>query len=304
MNVLLHELAVLYEAFCQGKPAPLPDLPLQYTDYAHWQHRWLHSKAGQAQLAYWMRQLHEPLPILGLPTDRPRTGELSLRTARYAFQLPTELCAALTRLSHQEGTTLFMTLLAAFKTLLYSYTGQEDIRVATLVANRQHQETEGLIGLFTNLVILRTGLGDNPTLRQVLQRVRTTALEAYAHQELPFEYLARTLVHERHLNRLALFQVMFTIQHVWPHLLQFPELTSHVLKTQTIEATPCELVLSLHQRPHGMEGLCLYKTALFDEATITLMLRDFERILACLTAQPQQPVSTFRQLSLALDMAP
>ena len=292
-DVLLHELAVLYEAFCQGKLSPLPDLPLQYADFAHWQHQWLHSEAGQAQLAYWTRQLQEPLPVLELPTDRPRTGELSLRTARQAFQLPRELCAALTRLSHQEGTTLFMTLLAAFKTLLYGYTGQEDIRVGTLVANRQHQETEGLIGLFANLVILRTSLGGNPTLRQVLQRVRTTTLEAYAHQQLPFEYLARTLVRERHLDRLALFQVMFTMQHAWPHFLQLPELTSNVLQTQTIEATPCELVVSLRHSPHGLEGLCLYQTALFDEATITRMLRDFEQILAGLMAQPQQPVATF-----------
>ena len=296
-DVLLHELAVLYEAFCQGKLSPLLDLPLQYADFAHWQHQWLHSDAGQAQLAYWTRQLQEPLPVLELPTDRPRTGELRLRTARQAFQLPRELCAALTRLSHQEGTTLFITLLAAFKTLLYGYTGQEDIRVGTLVANRQHQETEGLIGLFANLVILRTSLGGNPTLRQVLQRVRTTALEAYGHQQLPFEYLARTLVRERHLDRLALFQVMFTMQHAWPHFLQLPELTSNVLQTQTIEATPCELVVSLRHSPHGLEGLCLYQTALFDEATITRMLRDFEQILAGLMAQPQQPVATFQCLA-------
>jgi amino acid adenylation domain-containing protein len=293
MGVLLHELGVLYDAFCPGKPSPLPELPLQYADYAHWQCQWLHNEAGQAQLAYWTQQLQEPLPVLRLPTDRPRTGELSLRTARQAFQLPRELCAALTRLSYQEGTTLFMTLLAAFKTLLYGYTGQEDIRVGTLVANRQHQETEGLIGLFANLVILRTRLGGNPTLRQVLQWVRTTTLEAYAHQELPFEYLARTLVRERHLDRLALFQVMFTMQRARPHFLQIPEWTSNVLQTQTIEATPCELVMSLRQGPHGLDGSCLYKTALFDEVTITRMLRDFEQILACLTAQPQQPVSTF-----------
>lgn len=292
-DVLLHELAVLYEAFCQDKPSPLPDLPLQYTDYAYWQRQWLHSEAGQAQLTYWIQQLQAPLPVLELPTDRPRTGELSLRMARQTFQLSQELCAALTHFSHREGTTLFMTLLAAFKTLLYGYTGQEDIRIATLVANRQHQETEGLLGLFANLVILRTSLGGNPSLRQVLQRVRTTTLEAYANQELPFEFLARTLVRECHLDRLALFQVMFTMQHVWPHFASLPGLTSHDLNTQAIEATPCELVVSLRQSPHGLEGVCLYKMALFDEVTITHLLRDFEHILAGLMAQPQQPVATF-----------
>ena len=223
-GVLLHELAVLYEAFSQGHPSPLPELPIQYADYAHWQHQWLHSEAGQAQLAYWTQQLHDPLPILELPTDRPRTAELSLRTARQSFQLPRELTAALTRLSQQEGTTLFMTLVAAFKTLLYGYTGQEDIRVGTLVANRQHQDTEGLIGLFTNLVILRTNLGGNPSLRQVLQRVRTTTLDAYAHQDLPFEYLARALVHARQFDRQSLFQVMFAMQNARQHTLALPAL--------------------------------------------------------------------------------
>jgi amino acid adenylation domain-containing protein len=292
-DVLLHELSALYDAFSRGNPSPLAQLPIQYADYAHWQRRWLHSEAGQAQLAYWTRQLHDPLPRLELPVDRPRTGELSLHVARQSFQLPSELCAALTRWSQQEDTTLFMTLLAGFKTLLYGYTGQEDIRVATLVANRLHQETDGLIGVFANLVILRTRLGGNPTLRQVLQRVRTSTLEAYAHQELPFEHLARTLVRERHLDRLSLFQVMFTMQHEWPHSLQLPELTSHILETQTIEATPCELVVSLRQRSHGVEGLCLYKTALFDKATVTRMLQALEQVLTCLIARPQQPISTF-----------
>ena len=286
-DVLLRELAVLYEAFCQGKPSPLPDLPLQYTDYAYWQHQWLHSEACRLNSRTGCSSCRHPCPVLELPIDRPCTGELSLRVARQTFQLPQELCAALTHFSHREGTTLFMTLLAAFKTLLYGYTGQEDIRIATLVANRRHQETEGLLGLFANLVILRTSLGGNPSLRQVLQRVRVTTLEAYAHQELPFEFLARTLVRECHLDRLALFQVMFTMQHVWPHFASLPGLTSHNLNTQAIEATPCELVVSLRQSPHGLEGVCLYKMALFDEATITRLLRDFEHILAGLMAQPQ-----------------
>ena len=195
-GVLLHELAVLYEAFSQGQPSPLPELPIQYAHYAHWQRQWLHSEAGKAQLAYWMQQLHAPLPILELPTDRPRTAELSLRTARQSFQMPRELTVALTRLSRQESTTVFMTLVAGLKMLLYSYTGQEDIRVGTLVANRQYQDTEGLIGLFANLVILRTTLGGNPSLRQVLQRVRTTTLDAYAHQDMPFR-VSRTRLSTR-----------------------------------------------------------------------------------------------------------
>jgi amino acid adenylation domain-containing protein len=294
MDVLLYELAVLYEAFLQGKPSPLPDLPLQYTDYAHWHHQWLHSEAGQAQLVYWTQQLQEPLPILELPTDRPRTGELNLCTARYAFQLPTELCAALTRLSHQEGTTLFMTLVAAFKTLLYSYTGQEDIRVGTLVANRQHQATEGLIGLFANLVVLRTHLGGNPSLRQVLRRVRSTTLDAYAHQDIPFEYLARTLEHARQLDRQSLFQVTFAMQNARQHTLELPALTVQALETQPVEASASELAVSVCENSEGVAGLCIYQTALFDVTTITRLLNHYRQILKHLIAQPELQLSMLR----------
>jgi non-ribosomal peptide synthetase component F len=179
---------------------------------------------------------------------------------------------------------------------LYSYTGQEDIRVGTLVANRSHQETEGLIGLFANLVILRTHLGDNPTVRQVLQRVRTSTLEAYAHQDLPFEYLARELVRVRQLDRQALFQVMFVMQNARSPLVALPTLTLEALETHPIVASVCDLAMSVRESPRGLEGLCLYKTALFDATTITNMLGDFQRLLACLIAQPEQPLSTFRSL--------
>jgi hypothetical protein len=210
-GILLREMGVLYEAFSQGQPSPLPELPMQYVHFAHWQRQWSPSEAGKAQLAYWMQQLHAPLPILALPTDRPRTAEVSLRTARQSFHLSKEISVALTRLSRQEGITVCMALVAGLKILLYNYTGQADIRIGTLVANRQSQAIEGLIGLFANLVILRTTLGGDPSLRQVLQRVRTTTLEAYAHQDLPFEYLARALVQARQCERQGLFQVMFAL---------------------------------------------------------------------------------------------
>jgi hypothetical protein len=293
-GVLLHELAVLYDAFCQGKPSPLPGLPIQYADYAHWQRQWLHSEAGKAQLAYWTQQLHDPLPTLELPTDRPRTGELSLHAARQPFQIPRELTVSLTRLSYQESTTLFMTLVAAFKILLYSYTGQEDICVGTLVANRQHQETEGLIGLLTNLVILRTHLSENPTLRQVLQRVRTTTLDAYVHQELPFEYLARVLVRVRQFDRQSLFQSMFAMQNARQYTLELPALSLKVLETQPLEASACDLAVSVCESPQGLDGFCIYKTALFDATTITRMFADYHQILEHLIAQPELQLSTLR----------
>jgi non-ribosomal peptide synthetase component F len=254
----------------------------------------LHSEAGEAQLAYWTQQLHTPLHILDLPTDRPRTAELNLRTARQSFRLPKELTLAITHLSRQEGVTVFMTLVAAFKTLLYGYTGQEDIRVGTLVANRQHQDTEGLIGLFANLIILRTNLGGNPSLRQVLQRVRTTTLDTYAHQDLPFEYLARALERARQLDRQSLFQVMFAMQNARQDTLTLPALTVEALEAQPIEASACDLAVSVRESEQGLEGLCIYKTALFDTSTITRMFEDFQWVLACLIAEPELRLSTLR----------
>ena len=173
----------------------------------------------EAQLAYWTEQLRDPLPVLELPTDRPRGTAFHVRTARQPLELPSTLFEALKDRSQQEGSTLFMTCLAAFKMLLYGYTGQEDVCVATLVANRTRQETEGLIGLFVNTVILRTDLGGNPTCREVLQRVRATTLAAYAHQDLPFEELVRTLERERNLQRTSLCQVMV----IWQNSMLQPQ---------------------------------------------------------------------------------
>ena len=204
LGVLVHELAVLYDAFAAGQPSPLPALPIQYADLPPGSASGGTMRCMQAQLAYWQEQLREPFPVLALPTDHPRGTALHLRTARQTLELPSALVEALKDLSQREGCTLFMTCLAAFKMLLYGYTGQEDLCVATLVANRTRQETEGLIGLFVNTVILRTDLGGNPTCREVLQRVRATTLAAYAHQDLPFEELVRALERERHLQRSVL----------------------------------------------------------------------------------------------------
>jgi non-ribosomal peptide synthetase component F len=178
--------------------------------------------------------------------------------------------------------------------LLYSYTGQEDIRVATLVANRQHPDTEQLIGLFANLVILRTTLGGNPSWRQVLQRVRATTLDAYAHQDLPFEYLARALVHVHQDDRQSLCQVMFALQNARQHTLVLPALAIQVLETQPVEASAYDLALSICESPRGLEGLCIYQTALFDAPTITRLLADYQHILERLTVQPELRLATLR----------
>jgi non-ribosomal peptide synthetase component F len=197
-----------------------------------------------------------------------------------------------------------MTCLTAFKVLLYGYTGQEDLCVATLVANRTRHETEGVIGLFANTVILRTALGGNPTGREVLQRVRATTLAAYTYQDFPFEELVRTLERARNIQRTSLCQVMV----IWQNTILRPQQGSaQTLSFQTIEQsvvaphaalTTFDIILILRERSQGLSGTCIYKADLFDAATISRMLDDFQYVLACLSAQPEQKLVTFRFLSL------
>ena len=299
LGVLMRELAVLYHAFSTGRPSPLAELSIQYADFAHWQHQWRRSEAMASQLAYWQQQLRDPLPVLALPTDRPRGATLSFRTERQTLVLPEALSAAIKHLSRRQGNTLFMTLLAAFKVLLYSYTGQDDLCIGTLVANRQRQEVEGLIGRFVNTVLLRTDLSGNPTFREVLRRVRETTLAAYAHQDLPFEALVQTLEHERHLQRRSLCQVMFILQNAIWQPPQLSDLTLSLIGADEsagepgLTATTCDIVLNVWDKPQGLAGACIYKTTLFDAATINQMLEDFQRVLEDIVVQPEQPLSTF-----------
>lgn len=302
LGVLTHELAVLYDAFAAGDSSPLPALPIQYGDYAQWQREWQHSAARQVQLTYWQQQLRAPLPVLALPARRSQAGALSFHTARQALAIPEALSAALTQLSRREGSTLFMTLLAAFKVLLHSYTGQADLRVGTLVANRQRQETEGLIGLFTNIVILRTDLGGNPTFREVLQRVRATTLGAYAHPGLPSAELVQTFELAHAGERPALCQVMFILQnamqrplHLPARRLSFVEADEYMVEPE-VTVTTCDITLVLRARSHGLAGSCIYKAALFDAATISQMLTDFQHVLTRITSQPEQLLSSFGSL--------
>jgi non-ribosomal peptide synthetase component F len=255
-----------------------------------------------AQLSYWQEQLRDPLPPLELPTDHPRGNALSLRTARQILVLPGKLSHALRGLSQCHGNTLFMTLVAAFKMLLYGYTGQEDIRVATLIANRNRRETEDVIGLFINMVILRTDLRGDPTCQEVLRRVRATTLAAYAHQDLPFENLVQTLERERGLKRSSVCQVMFILQNAMQRPLQRGARTLSFLETDLSLLMPphvgttFDVVLFLSERPQGLMVSAIYKPDLFDGTTIARMLRDFQYVLECLSGQREQRLSTFRSL--------
>src|SRR4051794_23417421 len=200
MGILIRDLVVLYKTYAEGGPgsqvSPLPALPIQYADYAVWQREWLRGAEGehkisplQAQIAYWRQQLGENLPMLELPTDRSRPAVQTYRGATHSLALPRTLSEALTTLSRRSGVTLFMTLLAAFKTLLFRYAGQDDIVVGAPIAGRNRGETEELIGCFLNTLVLRTSLAGDPSFRELLGRVRETTLGAYAHQDLPFEKL-------------------------------------------------------------------------------------------------------------------
>src|SRR6185312_4603295 len=189
VTVLLRELATLYEAFLAKKSSLLPDLPIQYADFALWQRQWLRDEILEDHLAYWKQQLANAPFVLELPTDRPRPAGRTFQGAHHSFMLPRTLAESLKSLSRREGVTLFMTLLAAFQTLLFRYTGQEDFLIGTPIANRTQPEIEQLIGFFTNTLVLRSDLSGTPRFRDLLARVREMALGAYAHQDIPFEQL-------------------------------------------------------------------------------------------------------------------
>src|SRR6185369_9818538 len=188
-GILVREVAALYEAYIEGRESPLPELEIQYADYAVWQREWLQGEVLAQQLAYWRQQLGEDLPVLQLPTDKPRPPVQSHRGQGVSFTLPAELTAELKKLSNAEGVTLYMTLLAAYKILLWRYSGQSDVVVGTPIAGRNHLAAEGLIGLFVNTLVLRTSLSGDPSFNELLDRVRDVTLGAYAHQDLPFEKL-------------------------------------------------------------------------------------------------------------------
>ena len=212
MEVLVRDLAAFYEQFTTGTPAQLPELPIQYADYSVWQREWLESETMEKQLSYWRRQLHGIPSLFELPKDRPRPPVQSYRGRLRSLVVPATLAQQLNEFSRKEGVTLFTTLLAALQTLLWRYTGQEDVVVGTPVANRNRPEIEGLIGFFVNTLVMRSDVSGNPTFRELLGRVREVVLNALANQDLPFEKLVDDLQPERSLSRTPLFQINFTLQ--------------------------------------------------------------------------------------------
>ena len=286
LGVLIRELGTLYTAFSAGKPSPLSDLPLQYADFAHWQRQWLQGEVLESQLSYWRQQL-AALPILNLPADRTRPAIQTYHGATQNLELSNSLTASLEAISQREGVTLFMTLLAAFQTLLSRYTGQEDIAVGSPIANRNRAELEQLIGFFVNSLVLRTDLSGNPTFRELLARVRQVTLSAYDYQDLPFEKLVQELHPERDLSRHPLFQVAISLQNTPISALELPGLT---LSQFEFDSGTSRLDLEFHlwQSLEGLKGQIIYSTDLFDCSTIARMLGHFQTLLEGIVTDPNQ----------------
>ncbi len=295
---LVREIGALYEAFSAGRPSPLPALSIQYADYAVWQRQWLSGAVLSAQLAYWKKQLGTAPPALELPTDRPRPPVQTYRGAALPVALSRELSAGLGALSRREEVTLFMTLLAAFQLLLARYTGQKDIVVGSPIAGRTRVETEGLIGFFVNTLVLRTDLSGDPTVRELLGRVREVTLGAYAHQEVPFEKLVEELAPRRDLSRSPLFQVMLVLQNAPLPALSLGDLKLDVLEIEQTTAK-FELTLSLGETEEGLRGSLKYSTDLFDAATVERMLGHYQVLLEGIVAEPSRRVSELPLLPAA-----
>jgi acyl-CoA synthetase (AMP-forming)/AMP-acid ligase II len=296
LGVFVEELVTLYDAFSNQEESPLAPLSIQYADFAHWQRQWqLHSEIV-AQLEYWREQLREPLPIVRLARSGPRRTIDELCTARREWMLPASLVESAKRFSHQEGGTLYMALVAALKELLHRYLGQDDVRVATNVANRNRPGTDALIGPLVNTVVLRTNLGGDPNHREVMRRVRSTAIAAFAHQNLPFEELVQTLDRERQLAPLA--NVMILLENAAlrqiansGQKLSFEEANPNML-VPLVTITSFDVILMLRESSHGLAGTCVYKPRLLQARTIDRLLRDFREVLECMTTRPEQPISS------------
>ncbi|WP_258169736.1 non-ribosomal peptide synthetase [Nostoc sp. 'Peltigera membranacea cyanobiont' N6] len=296
MGVFVQELQALYNAYSIGQPLPLLPLPIQYADFALWQRQWLFGEVLKSQLSYWKEQLANAPMFLPLPTDRPRPAVQTFNGAYQEFALSVELTQQLTKLSQQQGVTLFMTLLAAYNTLLYRYTGQIDILVGTPIANRDRTEIEGLIGFFVNTLVMRTDLSLNPTFNELLPRIREMALPAYAHQDLPFEMLVEALQPERDLSYTPLFQVMFVLNNAPKPEIELTGLTVSSLPIESAIAK-FDLTLGMENTNNGLVGWWEYNTDLFSRSTIERMTGHFVTLLEAIVANPQERISQLPMLT-------
>jgi acyl carrier protein len=296
--VLAREVCTLYEAINEGKIPLLPELKIQYADYACWQRRYLRDDVLEKHLQYWKRQLDGKLPVIDLPGDHPRPAVSSYRGAAKSISLPAELCESLKALCRREGATLFMVALAAFETLLHKYTAQDDIIVGTSGLNRNRVEIEPLIGFFVNMLPMRTNLSGNPRFRQLLMRVKNVALGAYTHQDLPFEKLVEEIQPERKLRQTPLFNIVFGVQNAPKEEARLNGLRiSRIAAGQ--ESAKFDLMLWITEGAETMVANWTYSTDLFEEETIIRMHGHFETLLFSIVAWPDAPLDELEMLSEA-----
>jgi surfactin family lipopeptide synthetase A len=298
IGVLIQELMALYPSFAAGESPSLPELPIQHADFAIWERQRLQGPLLEKLVSYWKHQLSGLPALLPLPTDHPRPAVETLRGAIQSFLLPKALSDALIALSRREGSTLFMTLLAAFQTLLHRYTSQTDILVGTPVANRTRREVESLIGFFVNTLVLRADLSGDPTFLELLARARDVALQGFTHQDLPFEKLVEELQPERDLSRNPLFQVMFILQNAPMPKLELDSLKASLVEVETHTAK-FDLTLSMQETEQGLSGRIEYSCDLFDRETITRMVGHWQTLLEGIVADPGQRLSTLPLLTAA-----
>jgi amino acid adenylation domain-containing protein len=298
IGLLFKEISILYETFSIGQPSPLFELPIQYADFAVWQRQILQGEFLETYLSYWKKQLSGAPAVLELPTDHPRPPTQTFRGAMQSLVLSKTLVESLKTLGQQEGVTSFMILLAAFKILLYRYTGQDDIVIGIPIAGRNRSEIENLIGFFLNTLVLRTDLSGHPTFRELLARVREVALGAYAHQDLPFEKLVEELQPKRDLSRTPLFQVFFNMYNFEEAQLELPGLAIE----RFLPFEPNSLFdLTLYVREHKQDTYIKleYNADLFDPATINRMAGHFQTLLEGIVADPEAPISQLPLLTEA-----
>lgn len=290
LAIFFRELGEGYRAYAGGKTPALPELPIQYADYAKWQRDRIGAAPSRTQLDYWKEKLGGVLPVLSLPTDRPRPSVQRYNGALQPLALPVPLMEALTEFSQREGCTVFMTLLAAFQVLLHRYSNQEDIIVGSPVAGRTRPETEALIGFFVNTLVLRTDLSNDPAFRELLSRVRETALGAFSHQEIPFEKLVEALHPTRDLSYNPIYQVMFALQNTPAPSGTIGDLSMRLEEVDS-NTSLFDLTLSLWETTEGLKGWFEYSTDLFDRDTIVRMGEHFQSLLEGIVADPERRIS-------------
>jgi hypothetical protein len=296
MEVLVREVCLLYAAISEGQGSPLPELKIQYADFAVWQRRYLTGAVLERLLAYWKTQLGGKLPVLDLPTDYPRPSVPSYRGAAKLLSLSAELSHSLRGLSKQEGVTLFMTLLAAFKALLYKYTAQEDIIIGTAIANRNRAEVEPLIGFFVNMLPMRVDLSGDPVFKELLRRVKEVTLSGYAHQDLPFESLVKEIQPEGAAREMPLFNVAFGIQHAPGKGLRLKGIKIRPMPTEQGGAR-FDLTLWVMEGAEKLQVRWTYNKALFEEETVIQMHSHFETLLSNIVDRPDARLTTLEILS-------